>query len=148
MEYRRLGETELDVSVMGLGTGGPSMFGQKTGADQRRRDRLVRRALELGINFFDSSPAYGDSEEMLGHALNGVPRDQYVLATKLVPVPPPSDQVLSPQEAIASVEASLTRLRVDSVDILQLHGVAPEHYRWVVDTLLPCVQRLREQGKY
>lgn len=148
MEYRQLGRTGLRVSVMGIGTGGPSMLGQKTGATEDQSRALVRRALELGVNFFDTSAEYGESEQILGRALRGVPRDEYVLATKFVPVPQGEDTVIEPKLVVESVETSLRRLGVDCVDIMQFHGVRPEHYRAVVDGLLPTAQRLREQGKF
>ncbi len=147
MQYRRLGRTGLHVSLMGLGTGGPSMFGQKTDVTTAQSRQLVHRALDLGINFFDTSAAYGDSEQRLGQALRGIPRDQYVLATKFVPVPPGSDTLIGPDAVVDSVETSLRHLRVEWVDIMQFHGVAPAQYRAVVETLLPAALRLQEQGK-
>lgn len=148
MKYRQLGRTGLSVSVMGIGTGGPSMFGQKTGATEDQTHALVQRALELGINFFDSSAEYGNSEQLLGCALRDVPRDEYLLATKFLPVPIGEDTVVEPQLVIDSVETSLRRLQVECIDIMQFHGVRPEHYEAVVDRLLPVSQKLREQGKF
>ncbi|MCY4352872.1 MAG: aldo/keto reductase, partial [Gemmatimonadetes bacterium] len=79
MEYRILGRTGLKVSIIGIGGGGPTQMGQKTGVDQAGVNRLVQRALDLGINFFDTAAAYGESETILGNALKGVPRDDYIL---------------------------------------------------------------------
>jgi aryl-alcohol dehydrogenase-like predicted oxidoreductase len=146
MEYRQLGKTGLEVSAMGLGTGGPSQLGQRSGVPEAGVVRLVRRALELGINFFDSSAAYGRSEELLGVALRDVPREDYILATKFVPVR--EGEMLRPEGVVASVERSLRRLCVDAIDILQFHGVRPDDYRRVVDSLLPAVQKMQEQGKF
>ena len=119
MEYRRFGRTELQVSAIALGSGGPNRFGQRTGIPEADIHRLVRHALDLGINLFDTSPGYGDSELILGRALAGVARDRYHLSTKVViddavagGHPAPVEQV------IASVEASLRRLGVDHVDVL------------------------------
>ena len=145
MDYRTLGRTGLRVSVMGLGTGGPSNFGQSTGVPEAEARRVVARALELGINFFDTSAAYRESEAILGRALVGVPRDDYILATKFHPH---ADGELIPEAAmVASVERSLERLKVDTVDIMQFHGVSSEHYRDTVDRLMPGLVRLIEQGK-
>jgi len=146
MEYRRLGRTGLEVSVMGIGTGGPSQFGQKSGVPEGEVVRLVRRALELGINFFDSSAAYGESEGLLGLALREVPREDYILATKFLPVR--KEEVVSPEDVVASVERSRERLRVDVIDIVQFHGVKPGDYRRVMENLLPTAQKLRDQGKF
>jgi aryl-alcohol dehydrogenase-like predicted oxidoreductase len=146
MEYRTLGKTGLEVSVMGIGTGGPSQFGQKSGVSEQEVVCLVQRGLELGINFFDSSAGYGESEEILGRALRGVPRDDYVLATKFLPTR--EGEVTSPADVVASVERSLTRLGVESVDIMQFHGVKPADYPRVTESLLPTLQKLQEQGKF
>ncbi len=85
MQYRRFGRTDLQVSVVGLGSGGPSQLGQKSGVPEAAAIRVVRRALDLGINLLDTSAAYGESEAILGRALRDVPRDRYVLATKFPP---------------------------------------------------------------
>ena len=76
MEYRRLGRTGLNVSTLSLGSGGPNRFGQSLYAPAKNIIRLVRYALELGINFFDTASTYGQSESLLGEALQGVPRDR------------------------------------------------------------------------
>ena len=146
MDYRTLGRTGLRVSVMGIGTGGPSNMGQSTGVPEADVARLIRRALDLGINFFDTAAAYGESEAILGRALCGVPREDYVLATKFHPA---RDGVLAtPDQVTASVEQSLQRLQVDCIDVMQFHGVEPNDYRPSIDTLMPTVLRLREQGKF
>ena len=139
MDYRTLGRTGLRVSVMGLGTGGPSNFGQSTGVPEAEIKRLVRRALDLGINFFDTSAAYKESESILGRVLEGVPRDQYILATKFHATR--DDWMATPEDLAASVDRSLERLKVDSVEIMQFHGVAPEDYRKTIDGLMPTVLR-------
>ena len=77
MEYRRLGRTGLNVSMLSLGSGGPNRFGQSRYTPRNGILRLVRHALELGINFFDTASSYGQSESMLGKALQGIPRDSY-----------------------------------------------------------------------
>ena len=107
MEYRILGRTGLKVSVMGIGGGGPTQMGQKTGVDQAGVNRLVQRALDLGINFFDTAAAYGESETIIGNALKGVPRDDYILATKFHAHHHRSDELASPANVVDSVERSL-----------------------------------------
>ena len=146
MKYRKLGRTGLEVSVMGIGTGGPSQFGQNTGVPEAEVVALVRRALELGINFFDSSAVYGESESRLGRALRDVPREDYILATKFQPMK--DGEVVSPGTVVESVERSLKRLQVDVIDIMQFHGVKPDDYERVMEGLLPTVQKLQEQGKF
>jgi len=146
MQFRPLGRTGLTVSRLSLGTGGPSRLGQSLGYSASESERIVRQALDRGINFFDTSIAYAESEVLLGNALRGVPRDAYLLATKW---PPERDGVVnSDRRALAaSVERSLRRLRVEAIDLMQLHGVVPSVYPEVRDRFLPELQALQAQGK-
>ena len=82
MHYREIGETGVKVSLLSYGTGGPSQFGQKTGLDDTGRAALVSRAIDLGVNLFDTAEDYGESEGMLSRALKGHTRDSYLIATK------------------------------------------------------------------
>ena len=84
MRYRRLGRTGLQVSVLGLGGGGRSRLGRSRDASDDDVKRLVRCALELGINLFDTAADYG-TEDILGAALDGVARDSIVISTKFGP---------------------------------------------------------------
>src|SRR5881394_736277 len=111
MQYRTLGRTGLRVSLASLGTGGDSRLGQATHANGEESVRVVRRALELGINLFDTAPFYMDSERLLGAALQGVPRDSYYLSTKVVPRR--RRALATPHDVVASCEESLRRLRTD-----------------------------------
>ena len=145
MHYRTLGRTGLKVSLMSFGTGGPSNLGQSTGLSSDGQKALLRRCLDLGINIFDTSAAYSDSEAILGSSLEGVPRDSYILATKWVHKD--GEELREPQELTRSVEKSLRALRTDYIDVMQFHGVVPSHYHEVVERLYPEMGRLREQGK-
>ena len=82
MKYRTLGRTGIAVSVASLGSGGPSKLGQNRNSTQAYQNRLLKKSLDLGINFFDTSPIYGESESIIGTALNDTPRDKYVVCTK------------------------------------------------------------------
>lgn len=147
MKYRTLGRTQLKVSQASLGTGGPSRLGQRTHANEAQSHRVVRRALELGINLFDSAANYSDSESILGRALAGVSRDSFLLATKFAPDPNEDGQIICPDELLKSCEMSLQRLQAEFIDIFQFHGVLPGNYREVVDRLYPAALKLQEQGK-
>ena len=147
MKYRTLGRTGLNVSLVSFGTGGPSRIGQRTHGKEDLSHRVIRRALELGINLFDTAAAYGDSEAILGRALQDVPRDQYLLATKFTPNPEENDHIITPQELIDSCERSLRRLQTDVIDIYQFHGLVPSNYRLATDRLFPTMQKLKEAGK-
>ena len=69
MNHRTLGRTSLQVSVASLGTGGPSVFGQAKGLSETDSHRLLRRALDLGINLIDTAAGYRESEAILGRAM-------------------------------------------------------------------------------
>lgn len=147
MNYRKLGRTGLDVSLVGLGTGGPSRIGQRTHCDEATSHRVIHRALDLGINLIDTAADYSDSELILGRALEEVPRDRYLVATKFNPDPEENDSVITPQALVASCERSLKRLKTETIDIYQFHGLVPSNYRIAVDRLYPAVDKLREAGK-
>jgi aryl-alcohol dehydrogenase-like predicted oxidoreductase len=109
--------------------------------------RLVWRALELGINFIDTAAGYGESEAILGRALQGMPHEACWVATKFSPME--GDQVKTdPGELRRSLDRSLERLGREAVDLFQLHGVIPSAYREVVERFYPEMQRAREAGKF
>ena len=124
MQYSTLGRTGLRVSRAGFGGGGiGQVWGATTEADAIRS---VHRALELGITFFDVAPSYGDgkAEEALGKALEGRTED-VVVATK---VRLRADEMDDVSGAVRrSVDASLSRLRRDSVDVLHVHNRFTEY---------------------
>ena len=153
MTRRVLGRTGLPVSIMGMGSGGYDPLGAASGRPDADMVRLLRRAFDLGINVFDTSPDYGGgrSERLIGEALQELPRDQVVVSTKLpLAVAPPGIPVVParPEALAPAVESSLKRLRTDYVDVL-LAAVAdlPEHFGTVVEDLFPVLDRLRRQGK-
>ena len=145
MQYRTLGRTGLKVSLVSYGSGGPSKLGQNTGLSSAEQDRLIQRCLDLGINFFDTSEAYGDSEVILGRTLSRAAEGSYVLATKCRYKN--GDGMRSPEDVRRSVEASLRRLNTDCVDIMQFHVLNSNDYFDVVDQHYPVLRRLQEQGK-
>ena len=86
MEYRTLGRTGLSVSLVSLGSGGPSQLGQNTSVPESEVHTLLHTALDMGINLIDTAAGYGKSEEILGRALKTVDRNRYYIATKTRPV--------------------------------------------------------------
>jgi aryl-alcohol dehydrogenase-like predicted oxidoreductase len=124
MRYRRLGASDLDVSVISLG----SWLTYGVGVEAQNGVACVRRALDLGINLIDTANVYGRgaAETVLGEALAGVPRDSYVLATKVFGEMGPDDKGLSRAQIEKQLDASLKRLRVDHVDLYQCHRYDPE----------------------
>ena len=149
MIYHRFGRTELKVSRLALGSGGPNQFGQKAGVPEKEIHRLVQGAFDLGINFFDTSPGYGDSELILGRALKGIPRDRYVVSTKFGLAPAGRwDEIISPEEVITTVDNSLRRLQVSEIDLLLVqHWPRWGVYERIVEELWPTLKKLQAQGK-
>ena len=153
MEYSTLGRTGFRVSRAGFGGGG---IGQVWGATTEEESiRAVHRALELGVNYFDVAPGYGDgkAEEVLGLALQGR-RDEAIVATK---VRLGADEMDDVAGAVArSVEASLRRLRMDAVDVVHVHnrftqnrGDSPDSLS-AEDALGPVMeafQKMQQDGK-
>jgi L-galactose dehydrogenase len=145
MRYRRLGRTGLEVSVLSLGTGGPNRLGQSRHVSKRRIHALFARALDLGINLFDTSSAYEHSESLLGNALHGTPRDRYYLCSKIYPWR--GKELMKPDEIRQLVQRSLRRLQVDEIDLFQLHRVTPGQYDETRDRVLPELVKMRTEGK-
>lgn len=123
MEYRRLGDSGLDVSAVCLGT---MTFGDRT--DAAEAQRIVDAAFDAGVNFIDTADVYsfGRSEKMVGQALVdlGVTRKDVVIATKFYGETGsgPNDRGASRGHIMDSVEASLERLQTDHIDLYQIHG--------------------------
>jgi aryl-alcohol dehydrogenase-like predicted oxidoreductase len=139
MQFRNLGASGLRVSELCLGT---MTFGsgfQGIGVvDQAGADAIVRRALDAGVNFFDTADVYsrGQSEEILGRALraSGVPRHSVVVATKVrgtmsdaanAGTGDVNNRGLGRKHVLESIDGSLARLGMDYVDLYQIHGVDP-----------------------
>ena len=153
MEYAILGRTGLNVSRAGFGGGGiGQVWGPTTEAEAIRS---VHRALDLGINFFDVAPAYGDgkAEAALGQALQGRP-EPVIIATKVRLRADEMDDVAGAVRR--SIDASLSRLRRDSVDILHVHNRFTQHRGEVPNSLssddalgpvLAAYKEMQQSGK-
>lgn len=161
----QLGNTGLMVTR--LGVGGAALGGLFHDLSDDAATKTVKRALDLGINFFDTAPLYGagKSESRLGHGLQGVQRDSYVLASKVGFALRPhysggKEEVFFPFEnapalrpafdfsydaVMRSLEGSLGRLGVDRIDILHLHDPT-EHFDAIMKGAYPALDRLRHEG--
>ncbi len=124
MNYRRLGKSELSVSEIALG----SWLTYSGGIDATTAKACVHKALSIGINFIDTANIYGRgaAETFLGDTLAGVPRDSYVLATKLYFPMSDTDRGLSATQIHKQIDASLKRLKTDHVDLYQCHRFDPQ----------------------
>src|SRR5690349_23372066 len=124
MKTRKLGNSDLEVSEISLG----SWLTYGVGVDAEQARACLEEAFEQGINFIDTANIYGRgaAETFLGEALQGRPRDSYVLATKLFFPMTETDRGLSRGQIEKQLDASLKRLRTDYVDLYQCHRYDPE----------------------
>lgn len=141
MDYTTFGRTGLHVSVMGLGSGGPSRIGQRTDRTEAESIAIIREALDEGVNFIDTAEAYG-TEPLVGEALQGIDRESIVISTKKS-----YRDEISPSLVRRGLEDSLRHLKTEYVDIYNLHGVVPADYARLRDEILPVFFQLRDEGK-
>ncbi|MCO6457735.1 MAG: aldo/keto reductase [Pirellulaceae bacterium] len=146
MQTRPLGKTGLDLSILSFGA---SSLGQEfRGVDLNQATRAVRVALDLGLNFIDTSPYYGRgmSEILLGRVLPDVPRDSYLLGSKLGRYAPRHFD-FSPRRVEESIDISLERMRVEYLDIVLCHDIEFVEMGQVVEETLPALRKQVEKGK-
>lgn len=163
LKKKSLGSTGLEVTRLGLGC--TSLGGLYEDMSEEPASEVVHRSLTLGLNLFDTAPFYGSgkSEERLGKALAAIPRERFVLATKvgrvLVPTlgedrgkkifvnPLPFRPVFdfSYDGVMRSFEESLTRLKTDRIDILHIHD-PDDYYREAIESAYPALEKLRSEG--
>jgi len=150
MEYVRLGKTNAKVSKIGFG-GAPAglknylhAFDPAKEEDRKGIIEAIHKAIELGINYFDTAPAYGDGqgEEIFGEALQGVEPGKIFLATKM--------SVGDKDHIRSSIEASLRGLKRESLDLVQIHGTSysDEEAEFILKDggMLDEMYRLKEEG--
>jgi len=147
MQKRKLGKSGLEVSALGLGCMSMS-FGYGPAADKQEMISLIRKAVELGVTFFDTAEVYGPftNEELVGEALAPV-RNQVVIATKFGfdcdngKQGPVNSQ---PERIKRVVDASLKRLKIETIDLLYQHRVDPNV---PIEDVAGTVKELVQQGK-
>src|SRR5262252_7518990 len=151
MERRKLGRTGLDVSVLGFGCG--AVGGLMVRGSPADQERAVARAIDLGINYFDTAAMYGngESERNLGRVMKSLNPDIRVGTKVRIPG---GERSRVAAAVTQSLEASLLRLQLERVDLFQLHNhitrdgpdsdLTPEI---VLSEVVPAFERLREQGK-
>jgi len=165
LQKKILGSTGLQVTQMGLGCA--ALGGLYGFIPDEQAHAVVQQALDLGLNLFDTAPLYGSgrSEQRVGDVLRHVPRDSFVLCTKvgrvLDPVepgdedrgmeifenPPPFKPVFdfSRDGVMRSFEESLQRLQLDRIDVLHIHD-PDDYYEDAIRGTYPAIAELREQG--
>ncbi len=131
MKYRRLGKTDMRVSVIGLGTW---QFGGEWGKDfeQTEVDSIIKTAADCGVNLIDTAECYGDhlSEELIGRTIKGQ-RDKWIIATKFGHIfykPFERDNIYEPKAIQKQLEDSLKALQTDYIDLYQFHSGTDEMF--------------------
>jgi len=148
MKKRKLGNSGLEVSALGLGCMGMS-YGYGPAGDKQEMISLLRKAVERGVTFFDTAEVYGPfkNEELVGEALAPV-RDQVVIATKFgFKISPKGEQIgvdSRPSHIREVVDASLKRLQIDTIDLLYQHRVDTEV---PIEDVAGTVKQLIQEGK-
>lgn len=154
MQKRKLGKTGIDISMLGLGT---VKFGRNQGVkypqefelpEDAALQNLLSCAEDIGINYLDTAPAYGSSEERLGKLLHGK-RQHWVISTKA------GEEFINGQSRFdfsaigltKSIERSLRRLRTDYLDIVLIHSSGDDEHIIVEDGVFDTLARLKERGK-
>ena len=141
MEFITLGRTGLNVSVMGIGCGGPSRIGQRTGKSEQESIAIVKHALDSGINFIDTAEVYR-TEKIVGAAIKDFNRGDLVISTKKS-----TWGTIKSEDVTRSLERSLSHLGTDYIDIYHLHGVLLQDYEYLITDIVPILQDMQDQGK-
>src|SRR5215217_4587590 len=146
MQTRPLGNTGLNLPILSFGA---SSLGQEfRQVDLGEAIRAVHVALDHGMTFIDTSPFYGRgmSEVLLGVALRDVPRDRYVLGSKLGRYSGAHFD-FSARRVVESVDISLERMGVDHIDIMLCHDIEFVAMQQIVDETLPALRKVQKEGK-
>lgn len=148
MIYNEIGKTGMVVSNLGFGAS--SLGGVFRGIDESEAIKSVFTAIEGGINFIDVSPYYGHlkAETVLGKALKDIPRDKFILSTKVGRYGKDGVNTwdYSAKRATESVYESMERLHVDYIDLINVHDVEFTDLKKVAEETLPALVELREKG--
>ena len=105
---------------------------------------IVRRAMELGVNFIDTAEVYG-TEALVGEGIAGAKRDGLVISTKKSMSR--DGKLITANDLVQGLEESLKRLKTDRVEVYHLHGVSAKEYCYARETLVPAMRKLRSRGR-
>lgn len=152
VSYRPLGRTGLNVSTLSMGSGGFNRLGQTSDPPltEPEMHRLVHGVLDLGINLFDTSPGYLEAEAILGRAFQGIPRDRFHIATRVVLSQLDEDRgpvLMTPEHITESIETSLRSLGVDAIDVALIAATERADFGYMINESFPVLERLCRQGK-
>ena len=146
MERRKLGNTDLELPVISYGASSLGQEFRRVTIDEALQS--CRVALELGMNFIDTSPFYGRgmSEVLLGQVLRDLPREDFILGTKLGRYDLEHFD-FSAKRVAESIDVSLHRMGVDYLDIILCHDIEFVEMQRIVDETIPAIQKIRDAGK-
>ena len=146
MERRKLGNTDLELPVISYGASSLGQEFRRVTIDEALQS--CRVALELGMNFIDTSPFYGRgmSEVLLGQVLRDRPREEFILGTKLGRYDLQHFD-FSAKRVAESIDVSLHRMGVDHLDIILCHDIEFVDMQRIVDETIPAIQKIRDAGK-
>ena len=146
MERRKLGNTDLELPVISYGASSLGQEFRRVTIDEALQS--CRVALELGMNFIDTSPFYGRgmSEVLLGQVLRDRPREEFILGTKLGRYDLQHFD-FSAKRVAESIDVSLHRMGVDHLDIILCHDIEFVDMQQIVDETIPAIQKIRDAGK-
>ena len=146
MERRKLGNTDLELPVISYGASSLGQEFRRVTIEEALRS--CRVALELGMNFIDTSPFYGRgmSEVLLGQVLRDRPREEFILGTKLGRYDLQHFD-FSAKRVAESIDVSLHRMGVDHLDIILCHDIEFVDMQQIVDETIPAIQKIRDTGK-
>ncbi|MFX1506295.1 MAG: aldo/keto reductase [Promethearchaeota archaeon] len=140
MKFTMIGNTNVKVSQIGLGTWqfGSKGWGYGTDFDKTDAISIVQKALELGINIIDTAEAYGwgKSEQIIGEAIQDYDRKEIIITTKFLPI------TIRPSAVVNALNKSLNRLQTDYIDIYLIHWPAP----WLIGRVLNHMERMVDEG--
>jgi len=148
MKYNSLGNTDLKVSQLAFG--GSSLGSVFKEIDESEGIRAVHLAVDHGINLIDTAPYYGatKAETVLGKALRTLPRERYYLATKVARYgPDAADFDFSAERVTASVDESLLRLGIETIDFIQVHDIEFGDLNQIVNETIPALRKVQTMGK-
>jgi L-galactose dehydrogenase len=143
MDYVTFGRTGMQVSAVGLGTGGASKIGIGTGADEQQAVDVIHRAIELGITYFDTAKGYG-TEGVVGKGLLGS-RDKIILSSKTYVSH--EGEYVSADGMREAIDDSLRQLQTEMIDVYHLHRLTLAEYDYAIAEILPVLDEYRDQGK-
>ena len=146
MEQRKLGKTEINLPVISYGASSLGQEFRKISINDALKS--CRTAIDLGMNFIDTSPFYGRgmSEVLLGQILRDIPRDSFHIGTKLGRYDLQHFD-FSAKRVAESIDVSLHRMGINHLDIILCHDIEFVNMQQIVDETIPAIQKIRDQGK-